>query len=85
MIFLELAIILLVIIVLGSILFFRLRRKSISKTDKLWKECRNQLRMPSEQADKTIERHINRLKEKHPDRSQEWYLEKILYDLERDR
>jgi len=54
------------------------------KHSKLWQECRRQLRLPPKLADETIERHIQRLKKRHPNRAQSWYLEKILYDLERE-
>ena len=81
----ELAIVLLLALALGLALFLWFRGKPTSRVDKLWDDCRRELRMPPEQADKTIERYISRLQEKHPHRSQEWYLEKILVDLERDR
>jgi len=54
------------------------------KHSKLWQECRRKLRLPPKIADETIERHIQRLKKRNPNRSEEWYLEKILYDLDRD-
>ena len=81
----EVTIILLVLIALGIIAYFWFRKKPSSRLDKLWVDCQRQLRMPPEQANNVIERYISRLQEKHPGRSQEWYLEKILYDLERDR
>ncbi len=55
------------------------------KGSALRKEIHRQLRLPPDAADQTIERHIERLRERYPNRSEEWYLEKILYDLERDR
>ncbi len=72
------------------IAFYFLRRKSGSpggagKVKSLRQEARRQLRLPRDEADQTIERHIDRLKERYPDRSEEWYLEKLIYDLERDR
>jgi hypothetical protein len=32
-----------------------------------------------------IERLINSVRLNHPDRSEQWYWDKILYDMERDR
>ena len=48
-------------------------------------QCRRQLNMPPAQAEETIERYKESLRQKHPGQSEEWYLEKILYDLQRDR
>jgi hypothetical protein len=51
----------------------------------LWQECRQKLRFPPKVADETIERYIKILKKSHPNHPEEWYLEKIIYDLDRDR
>lgn len=37
------------------------------------------------EADENLNRQLTRLKQKFPGRSREWYLEKAVYDLERDR
>ena len=81
-------IILVVIIVLAVIFYIRSRGGSPvgrGKSRSLRQQARNQLKLPPEQADQTIDRQIDRLKERFPNRSEEWYLEKIIYDLERDR
>ena len=41
--------------------------------------------MPADEADKVIDRLIERQKEKNPGQSEEWYLDKILFDLEKDK
>lgn len=38
-----------------------------------------------EQAKKSLQRQIAILKSKRPGYSEEWYLEKIVYDLQKDR
>jgi hypothetical protein len=82
----QLLFILAIIIILTIIYFYVLKKgKGRGKKSILWQECRRQLRLPDKIADETIERHIKRLKERHPNRSEEWCLEKILYDLDRDR
>jgi len=81
-------IILVVIIVLAVIFYIRSRGGSPvgrGKSRSLRQQAHNQLKLPPEQADQTIDRQIDRLKERFPNRSEEWYLEKIIYDLERDR
>jgi hypothetical protein len=82
----QLLFILAIIIILTILYFYLLKKgKGPGKKSALWQECRRKLRLPDKIADETIERHIKRLKEKHPNRSEEWCLEKILYDLDRDR
>lgn len=36
-------------------------------------------------AEQALARHIALLKSKHPGQREEWYLEKVIYDLEKDR
>jgi len=82
----QVLIILLVAIALIILYFYRIRsRKEGGKQRALWQECRRKLRLPQKVADETIERYIQSLKESHPNHTEEWYLEKIIYDLDRDR
>ncbi len=82
----QVILILIIIFILAILYIYTMRyRKGTGKERALWKECRRQLRLPPKIADETIERHIKHLKKRHPNRSKEWYLEKIIYDLERDR
>lgn len=81
-------VIVLVIVIAVVILFLRnkgARIGGVGKAANLRQEARRQLKLPADQADQTINRQIERLKERYPGRSEEWYLEKIIYDLERDR
>jgi hypothetical protein len=75
-------------IAIALIILYSYRRRSpkgIGKQRALWQECRQKLRLPLKLADETIVRHIISLKKSHPNHSEEWYLEKIIYDLDRDR
>jgi len=82
----QVLIILAVAVVLYILYFYRIRsRKGVGKQRALWQECRRKLRLPLKIADETIERHIKSLKKSHPNHTEEWYLEKIIYDLDRDR
>ncbi|EGD50939.1 hypothetical protein SAMN04244560_02886 [Thermoanaerobacter thermohydrosulfuricus] len=38
-----------------------------------------------EQAEKSLQLQIQRLKVKYPGRTEKWYIEKVIFDLERDR
>lgn len=82
----QLIIILFIILILAVVYIYLIKgSKRKSRKNLLWQECRKLLRLPDNLADKTIKRHIELLKARHPNRTEEWYLEKILYDLERDR
>ncbi len=77
-----------IIILVGLFIIWYLWQRSKSgggKEKALRKECRRLLKQPPESADQTIERYLVNLRGKHPGQSEEWYLEKIIYDLERDR
>lgn len=38
-----------------------------------------------EEAEKSLRFQIERLKNKYPGHSEKWYIEKVIFDLERDR
>jgi len=82
----QVLIILIVAVALIILYFYQIRsRKGWGKQRALWQECRRKLLLPPKIADETIERYIKSLKKSHPNHPEEWYLEKIIYDLERDR
>ena len=67
--------------------FYYLKKKKTKKpkTSALRKEYSRRAGLPSTTADEHIDAYIKRLQQKYPGRSEEWYLEKMLFDLERDR
>jgi len=65
--------------------FWRKNRWGFGRKYVLRQEALRLLNMNPEAADETIERLMKSLRERHPNRSEEWYLEKLIYDLERDR
>jgi hypothetical protein len=75
----------LIIMAITLIVYLWRRRGGVSKTRTLRSEYRRLLNMPRDEADANIGRHLESLKDKYPGRSEEWYLEKMIYDLERDR
>jgi len=83
----QILIILVVAVVLLILYFYWISSPKGRRKAKLalWQECRQKLRLPTKVADETIERYINGLKKNHPNHPEEWYLEKIIYDLNRDR
>ncbi len=56
-----------------------------AKVAKLRSQYRHELRLQPEEADQILERQLNRVRQKFPNHTEQWYLEKILYDLHRDR
>lgn len=60
-------------------------RENRGYTRGLREKYRKMLRMPHGMAEQVIEDQIARLREQYPGQSEEWYLEKLIYDLERDR
>ena len=54
------------------------------KNKKLRQLYRQKAKLPPHRAEEIINLHIKKLEEKNPGRTEEWYLEKMLYDLERD-
>lgn len=59
--------------------------KNQAESDKQINELKNQLLKLVNHDAKIVERLINNLKVKHPDKSENWYWEKAILDLERDR
>ncbi len=51
----------------------------------LKEEYRRKLGLPPDVADSIIDEQVEKLRQRHPNRSTEWYLEKMIYDLERDQ
>ncbi len=41
--------------------------------------------LPRAQAEESLARHLARLQEQHPGKSEAWYLRRVLADLHRDR
>ncbi len=64
--------------------FWKQNQKGPGKNKALRNKCHKLLKLPADEADKTIDRYIDKLKASNPNRSEQWYLEKIIYDLERD-
>lgn len=73
------------IAVAGAVFFIFKTRKNSGRRAPLREECIRGLRLPRSEGEETLRRHIASLRKKHPGKDEEWYLEKILYDLGRDR
>lgn len=43
------------------------------------------VRLPRAEAEKSLERHLTGQRERHPGKSEAWYLRQVLADLKRDR
>ncbi len=74
-----------IIIILAGAAYLILTKKKPPGRDSLREECLLALRLPHSEAEKTLARHMELLKEKHPGKDEKWRLEKILYDMGKDR
>jgi hypothetical protein len=43
------------------------------------------MRLSGQQADRSLQYQLQAARKRYPGHSEQWYLEKIIYDLERDR
>lgn len=78
--------VILLVIAAGAVLAAFLRsRASDSATAGLKRRYRQLVSLSAEQADNALRHQMKAVRKKYPGRSEQWYLEKIIYDLERDR
>ncbi|MDD4362751.1 MAG: hypothetical protein PHD33_00875 [Atribacterota bacterium] len=74
------------LVVIYIYIFYIAKKSKVPGKKKVLRQrCYSLLRLTPELADETIDRLLANLKQKYPNRSEEWYLEKMIYDLERDR
>ncbi|OWZ84772.1 hypothetical protein [Natranaerobius trueperi] len=75
------------LVIIITIIYFVRQKGSItsSREQHLRNKCKSLLKTSDAEAEKTLTRLIERQKERNPGKSEEWYLDKILYDLEKDK
>ena len=80
-------VVVIILVIIGYLWWKRQRSGEMgtSRAAALRREYRRKANLPAENAEEHINRYIQRLQEKSPGHDEEWYLEKMLYDLERDR
>lgn len=74
-----------VAVVVAVVIWWTKSRTGGGKVAQLKSAYRKELRVPPAEADRILESQLQRLRERYPDRDEVWYLEKLLYELERDR
>lgn len=67
------------------VIFIAFFKKGRSEINRLKQRYRQLMFLSPREADKSMQLQIDRLKSKYPGHSEKWYLEKVIYDLERDR
>jgi uncharacterized protein HemX len=77
--------VIIVIIAIGAVLVSFLRSRAADNTVVLKQRYQQLVFLPGQQADDALRRQLKEVMKRHPGRSEQWYLEKIIYDLERDR
>jgi hypothetical protein len=81
MVYLAAAIVLAAVAVLAVLL----KRRPPGRTAALSRRYRQLMFLSEREADKALQRQLEAARNKYPGRSEQWYLEKIVFDLERDR
>jgi hypothetical protein len=76
-----------VVLVVGAVLCLGVLYWLLSGNEpsRLRDEYFRSVQLPRAQAEESLARHMARLQEKHPGKSETWYLRRILVDLHRDR
>ena len=69
----------------GSILVSFLRGRSPDSIDALKRKYGQLVSLSGQQAEKALQYQLKAVRKRYPGRSEQWYLEKIIFDLERDR
>ncbi|HEX8433501.1 hypothetical protein [Archangium sp.] len=72
-----------VVAVLVGLIFWALR--FFNPVDRLRNQYLRNVRQPRPEAEQSLARHLARLQERYPGKSEVWYLRRVLADLERDR
>lgn len=68
-----------------AVLFWWRRQSGGGRVGKLKEAYRHELRVSKPEADRILESQLQRMRERYPDKDEVWHLEKLLYELERDR
>ena len=72
-------------IVAVCILVWFLRGRSSSAIPALKRRYGQLMRLSGQQADRSLQYQLQAARKRYPGHSEQWYLEKIIFDLERDR
>ncbi|MGM0442366.1 MAG: hypothetical protein ACQEQC_08100 [Elusimicrobiota bacterium] len=78
----------LLILILFSVIIWAVFNFTGSKSRKVEKLKEKYYRisgLPRDSAGQALKSQIEKLKKKHPDKDMEWYLDKIIFDLEKDK
>ncbi|MCY1081883.1 hypothetical protein [Archangium lansingense] len=76
-----------VILVVGAVLCLGVLYWLLSgnEASRLKDQYFRSVQLPRAQAEESLTRHVARLQEKHPGKTESWYLRHVLADLARDR
>ncbi len=76
-----------VFVVLGALVLLGLILWVVggNEVSRLRNQYLRSVQLPRAQAEQSLARHLARLQERHPGKTEAWYLRRVLADLERDR
>ena len=73
------------VLLIAIFLYINRQKQFSGRSRRLRRDIRQKMRLSPKNADEIIDDYLSRLRQKHPDKQEEWYLEKMLYELERDK
>ena len=74
-----------VVVALGIVGLIVWILRSTDPVTRMRNQYLRRVHLPRAQAEESLARHMARLQERHPGKSEAWYLHQILADLKRDR
>ncbi len=74
-----------VLVALGIVGLIVWALRVTNPVDRMRNQYFRRVHLPRAQAEESLARHLARLQERHPGKSEAWYLHQILADLKRDR
>jgi hypothetical protein len=77
--------VILLVVIAGAVLASFLRNRTADSTAALKRRYRQLVLLSEQQAGIALQHQLQAVRKRYPGRSEQWYLEKIIYDLERDR
>lgn len=77
--------VILVAIIVAAVLTWSLRKRPSGSAAALRRRYSQLMFLSGKEAEKSLQYQLETARKKYPGRSEQWYLEKIVFDLERDR
>ena len=77
-------VVIVIVVLIGGWTVYAPALKARAREQQLRRQYLRQLRVPEREGQEIVNRQLERLQQRHPGQTTVWYLEKMLYELERD-